>query len=233
MRHELATLALAPLLYLQGRRTRRVTPVLPEPPGDRRGRRGDGPPLRLLVTGDSAAAGVGAPHQDEALSGRLVAELCRHFTIEWELHAQTGATTRSTLDYLQRLDSRDFDLAITSLGVNDVTGGAGRRRWLALQRELRALLRAKFASRLILVSGLPPMGLFPALPQPLRWYLGRRADEFDQALERDIEGEADCVFVNLRFGMDRSAMATDGFHPGPPVYAEWARRASELTLPRL
>ncbi len=233
MRHELATLALAPLLYLQGRRTRRVTPVLPEPPGDRRGRRGDGPPLRLLVTGDSAAAGVGAPHQDEALSGRLVAELCSHFTIEWELHAQTGATTRSTLDYLQRLDSRDFDLAITSLGVNDVTGGAGRRRWLALQRELRALLRAKFASRLILVSGLPPMGLFPALPQPLRWYLGRRADEFDQALERDIEGEADCVFVNLRFGMDRSAMATDGFHPGPPVYAEWARRASELTLPRL
>ena len=233
MRHTLATLTLGPLLYLQGRRTRRLTPVLPEPPGERRGSRGSGTPLRLLITGDSAAAGVGAAHQDDALCGRLVEALSQRFGVDWELHAKTGATTYSTLDYLRRLERVSFDLAITSLGVNDITGGTSLTRWLDMQRELRALLREKFSTRLILVSGLPPMGLFPALPQPLRWYLGRRADELDAKLELDLDGETDSVFIDLRFGMGRDAMATDGFHPGPPVYAEWARRASGLALSRL
>ncbi len=233
MRHAIATLALAPVLYLQGRHTRRVTPVLPEPPGERRGRRGDGPVLRLLVTGDSAAAGVGAPHQQQALLGQLVTALSTSYRVDWELHARTGATTHSTLAYLDGLDARPFDLAVTSLGVNDVTGGSGRRRWLARQRELRRLLREKFSTSLLLVSGLPPMGHFPALPHPLRWYLGRRADEFDLALRQELERETDSQFVNLRFDLNDAAMASDGFHPGPPVYAEWARQAAELALSRL
>ena len=161
----------------------------------------------------------------EALSSR--------FSVEWELHAKSGATTRSTLDYLEGLDHRGFDLAITSLGVNDVTGGCSRRRWLALQRSLRVLLREKFSTSLVLVSGLPPMGQFPALPQPLRWYLGRRADDFDLALRRELETENSSRFVNLRFDMDGTSMASDGFHPGPPVYAEWARHAAEVALSRL
>lgn len=233
MRHKLATVALGPLLYLQGCHARRVTPQLPEAPGDRRGRRGTGPALRLLVTGDSAAAGVGAPHQDEALAGRLASELSTRFAVEWELQAETGATTSSTLEKLRRLDSANYDLAVTSLGVNDVTGNFGQRRWLSLQRELRWLLREKFSVRLMLISGLPPMGHFPALPQPLRWYLGRRADDFDLALRQDLEAEGDSLFVDLRCGMDLRAMAADGFHPGPPVYAEWARRAAGLALQRL
>ena len=52
--------ALAPLLVAQALRTRRVTPRLPEAAGERSGTQGEGPRLRLLVLGDSAAAGVGA-----------------------------------------------------------------------------------------------------------------------------------------------------------------------------
>ena len=87
---------------------------------------------------------------------------------------------------------------------------------------------------------LPPMAglaLYRAVTSAaaplMRWYLGRRADEFDLALRQDIAGESDSQFVNLRFDMDGEAMASDGFHPGPPVYAEWARRAAGLALPRL
>jgi hypothetical protein len=35
------------------------------------------------------------------------------------------------------------------------------------------------------LSGLPPMHRFPALPQPLRWYIGSRARDFDRALAAD------------------------------------------------
>ena len=51
---------LGPALWVQGKYVRRVTPRLPEPPGPRSGHCGQGPQLRLLIAGDSAAARVGA-----------------------------------------------------------------------------------------------------------------------------------------------------------------------------
>ncbi len=70
-------LALAPLLVAQAVRTRRRAPVLPEAAGSREGRagRGEGPPVRVLVAGDSSAAGVGVAHQDQAVVGHLVRTL--------------------------------------------------------------------------------------------------------------------------------------------------------------
>lgn len=54
---------LGPLLWLQARHVRRVTPHMPEPPGLRAGTAGRGPLIRLLVAGDSGAAGVGPPRR--------------------------------------------------------------------------------------------------------------------------------------------------------------------------
>jgi len=225
MGYQLAAVALGPVLYLQGKAVRRSIPRLPEPPGSRHGSTGSGPLLRLLVLGDSAAAGVGAAHQDEALLGRLVAALSAKFTVEWNLFAQTGATTAWTLRRVREIDGGPFDVAVTSLGVNDVTTGVGRRVWLTQQSELRGILRGSFGVTRIVVCGLPPVHGFPALPQPLRWYLGARAREFDHDLERDVEAEDGVSFLSLRFTEDVSLMATDGFHPGPGVYKEWGRRA--------
>ena len=230
MRHLLATILLGPVLLWQGKAVRRQVPLLPEPPGERHGRRGGGPLLRLLVVGDSAAAGVGASHQDEALLGRLVQDLEPHVTVEWTLCARTGATTVSTLERLARLEGGPFDVAVVSLGVNDITAGLGLGAWLERQATLRRVLREDHGVSGLVVSGLPPVQRFPALPQPLRWYLGARAREFDRALRRAVADEPDVAFVGLDVTEDPAAMASDGFHPGPPVYREWGRRAAEAAL---
>lgn len=86
-RQRLILVGLAPLLLAQGRFTRRVTPLLPEPVGPRRGKEGRGPALRLLIAGDSAAAGVGVASQASALSGCLVRELAPAFELTWSLVA--------------------------------------------------------------------------------------------------------------------------------------------------
>ncbi len=224
------TLVLGPVLLFQAVWVRRRTPVLPEPPGERSGSRGDGPCLKLAVIGDSAAAGVGAAHQDEALTGQIVNALSTRYQVEWRLHAVTGATTRSTIQTLQQIKATRYDVVVTSLGVNDVTSGLGLRSWRRHQRELRALMRETFSTRLILMSGLPPIDKFPALPQPLRWYLGKRADRFNADLQKEIQNETGTVFLNLRFSQDIDAMASDGFHPGPAVYARWAKAAAEMIL---
>lgn len=220
--HLLATAALGPLLLVQGYHVRRVTPRLPEPPGPRSGRAGEGSPLRLLVAGDSAAAGVGAASQDEALTGRLVSELSACRALNWRLEAKTGYTTADAHAHLAALPEDRFDVVVLSLGVNDVTGGVGCARWLGRLAALAELLRARFAPRAILFTALPPMHLFPALPQPLRWYLGARALDFNAALADWLSRQQGCYLVSPDFRPDPASIASDGFHPGPSAYTVWA-----------
>ncbi|MBZ0248139.1 MAG: SGNH/GDSL hydrolase family protein [Burkholderiales bacterium] len=226
MRLALAKWTLGPLLLAQGRRVRRVTPVLPEPPGPREGETGEGPLLRLLVLGDSAGAGVGAASQDEALTGRIVAGLRGRFRVHFRLVASTGATTASTIRHLERGAPFAVDAVVTSLGVNDVTGDVGVARFLELQARLHALLREQFGARLVLASGIPPMDRFPALPQPLRWYLGARARELDRALAAALPDGRDAEYLAVAGELDAGHMAADGFHPGPAVYAAWGAAAA-------
>lgn len=219
--------AFSPVLLPLGLWVRRTVPKLPEAPGERCGTAGNGPLLRLLIAGDSSAAGVGAPHQDHALSGRLVELLEPDFLIRWQLHATSGHKTADTLERLQELPAEDFDVAVTALGVNDAISMTSVRNWRLQQARLRQLLREKFAVRKLIVSGLPPLHAFPALPGPLRWHFGERATRLDRVLAADIAGESDATYLDTRFTSDISMMASDGFHPGPGVYAEWARRIAE------
>jgi lysophospholipase L1-like esterase len=215
MRHLIATLALGPIFMAQGRHVRRTVPELPEPEGPRSGIAGSGPVLRLLVVGDSAAAGVGAATQDEALSGQLAVALAPTFRLHWKLLAFTGATTADMLDRLRREAAERFDVVVTSLGVNDVTGSRSLATWRRQQEQLVELLAARFGARLILLSGLPPMHRFPALPQPLRWYLGSRARDFDRVLAEVAARRPGCEFLALGHEMmDASAMAATASTPG-------------------
>lgn len=222
----IAKWALGPLLLAQGRYVRRTATVLPEAAGARQGEAGEGAPLRLLVLGDSAAAGVGAATQEEALAGRIVAVLRDRFRVQWRLIARTGATTASTIRHLERIAPFEADAVVTSLGVNDVTGNVAVAAFLAGQARLRALLREKFAVRLVLASGIPPMQIFPALPQPLRWYLGARSCELDRALARCLPDGKGAEYLPLAGALDASHMAADGFHPGSAAYDAWATAAA-------
>ncbi|GKY87280.1 SGNH/GDSL hydrolase family protein [Sinisalibacter aestuarii] len=215
-------LALAPLLVAQGVGVRRRALVLPEPSGPRSGELGDGPPLSLLILGDSSAAGVGAPTQGEALAGQLTARLASHHRVRWRLVARSGDTTANALARLQNIPAEPFDLAVIALGVNDVTHSVPLARWLARQAELRARLTERFAVRHIIQSGLPPMGAFPALPQPLRAVMGLTARRFDAALAGTLADLPDAAHLRFNLPLTRDLMAPDGFHPSPAGYALWA-----------
>ncbi len=224
VRHTLATIGLGPLLLLQARHVRRVTPRLPEASGERQGELGNGPLLRLLIAGDSAAAGVGAELQTQALSGQLAQLLAADFRVSWTLVATTGHTTAQALQQLRELPEARYDVVVTSLGVNDVTGRTPTPLWLRQQAELVELMRQRFQARLVLLSGLPPMHVFPALPQPLRWYLGAQAQRYNMGLQAWSQGRDGLEFLPLDFPPDTALMASDGFHPGPGAYSVWAQQ---------
>ncbi len=220
---------LLPVLAVQGLTVRRKTQMLPEPIGPREGRTGRGPRLRLLITGDSSAAGVGAGTQDQALSGQLVNRLSRHHSVEWRLEATTGHTTQDTIDRLLGIQG-EFDAVVTALGVNDVTRGVTYRRFLDRQNQLAKLLTQRLGARKVVVTGVPQMHRFPALPHPLAWVLGRQSARLDRGLQLVAAAHPQLKHLTLDLPDDPALAAPDGYHPSPKAYAIWADKAARLLL---
>ncbi len=232
MQYLLCTIALSPLLLLlaQGLYVRKTTPRLPEPIGERSGDIGNGPTLRLLILGDSSAAGVGANTQTAALAGQLSKQLASYFRIDWQLWAKNGYRTQDILDLLNTKEAEPFDVVLISIGVNDITSGLSEAVWLKHQRALINKLSQTFSAKHIMYSSLPPMQHFPALPQPLRWVLGARAKQFNRALQQLIAQHPNCQFIRNDIPMQAHLMASDGFHPSATSYTMWAKQVTQAIL---
>ncbi len=228
MLYHLATVLLGPVFFLQGRYVRRVTPVLPEPEGARAGQQGCGPALSLLIVGDSAAAGVGVAHQQLALSGSLLARLSESHAVRWTLLAKSGDTSAQLLDTLSRSGCGEFDTVVVSVGVNDVTALTRSKRWRENLQAIIAELQNRFGARRIYFSCVPPMHAFPALPQPLRWWLGARAHRLNVQMQRVLDCHEGCAFVQVPYPAVGAYIAADGFHPGPQAYQLWGGHVAEL-----
>ena len=210
---------LAPILWVQGVYVRWRTPKLPEAAGARSGTTGQGSPISLLIVGDSAAAGVGVTRQSEALLGHLVTGLAKQFEVRWHLLARTG---NRTSDVLKDLDgvAGEYDVVVSLLGVNDVTGLASLTRWVRDQSALVELVRTRLSASQVHLIAVPPISLFPALPNPLRTVLARRGLRFNCALQ-EIARQKSCYFQEFPASHPNSLelFAGDGFHPGARTYA--------------
>jgi len=213
-------LALSPLLAAQALRTRLRAPALPEAAGPRRGSVGHGRPLRLLIVGDSSGAGVGVRTQDQALAGHLTRALARALPlqVQWQLVARSGITTAQALELLQRERPDRADVAVAVLGVNDVIDQVPSQRAVQQRAALADWLLAHAGVRHVVFAPLPPMHQFPLLPQPLRWIVGSDARRHDAALARWAATRRDVSHVPIAMSLGADAMASDGFHPGEPVY---------------
>ncbi len=226
--------SLGPLLWLQGQHVRKRTPVLPEPGGDRTGQTGRGPALRLLILGDSSAAGVGVAIQKHGLLGHILQDLSPDYLIDYELRARTGAKTRDALNDLQQAididwpTHRQFDVVVTALGVNDVTGQLSLKKWRKQQQSLIETVHKHLQPQLMIVSGLPPMHRFPALPVPLRSYLGAWARLFNHNLHQLSSQYTNTTFIAVSDLPQPLDVASDGFHPGPETYQKWGQAAAGL-----
>ncbi len=228
---KITTLTLLPIIAIQGIKVRKKMLHLPEATGERDGVIGSGKPLSLLIIGDSAAAGVGVATQKDALSGAIITELYSEFTLTWKLQAQTGDTTQQVIQAAKQISDQQYDIVITSIGVNDVTKFTSARSWLKQQKQLFADIQNRFKPKLIIVSGVPPMQHFPALPNPLAWLFGKYAAQMNQVLQQWLMPQDKFKFIQYdikEFQALNLPMASDGFHPSKEIYAIWGQKVAFL-----
>jgi len=223
MRFWLMCLLLAPLLFVQARRARRDTPRLPEAGGADWGRKGsgDGPPLRLLVVGESTAAGVGVAEHRQGLGAHLARALAaRHQnTVTWQVIGVNGIRALGLNRHLGDRPPAEADLAVISLGVNDTTGVTRPSRYRQHLTDLIGTLRRHRPDLPVYLLAVPPMQHFTALPRPLRDLLGQRAAQLDrtqQTLAAQLHGVHHLAYPAIA---DPACLAEDGYHPSEKGYA--------------
>ncbi|WP_299803258.1 SGNH/GDSL hydrolase family protein [uncultured Shewanella sp.] len=232
--HYLFFILLAPFLFLQGHKVKKNTPKLPEAAGPREGAVGSGAGLSVLILGDSAAAGVGVASQQQALAGVVVSALAKRYQVDWRLLAKSGYNTAQTIDMLQQALAKQgdmrFEAVVVSLGVNDVLSPLTVNKWIRQQQALIDLIIQELNCRHLILTRVPPMGDFPVLPQPLRWFLGQRSQAFNRQLLRYARQEPRFTLLDFGHQLNCDAMATDGFHPGELIYKDWGKSVVNVLL---
>jgi lysophospholipase L1-like esterase len=206
------------------------TEVPPDPTGTYG--RYAGPPLRLVMIGDSSATGLGCdtPQQTPGalLAGNVARELGRR--VRLDVVAAVGARSADLDNQVEVALEHHVDLAVLLIGTNDVThrvlpGDACRD----LGRAVRTL---RTAGARVVVGTCPDLGTVEPLLQPLRTvaaFWSRRM----AAAQTVAVAENDGVTVSLgsllgpEFSEHPHLWSDDRFHPSPEGY----RRVADALLP--
>lgn len=220
---------LAPLLLLQAAWVQSTARRLPAGTGAREGRvdGSDGPetPLGLLCLGESPMAGIGVADFADSVGVCLARALSRRAgrAVCWQVLAANGRTALKVWrEDLERLPERSVQLAVIALGVNDTTALTPLTHFSGQVAAIARRLRERYGCR-VYVAGVPPVGLFSALPQPLRYVLGLRAGLLQQALRDHAEAGRGYTLLDVEFPMRPELLAADGYHPSAAGHAWWGQ----------
>lgn len=228
--------SLMPLAAPQGLLARRRAPRFPAAAGPAEGRVGAGPGLRLLAIGDSIIEGVGCRTLEEAFAGQFARHLAQATGCEvhWRALGRTGACAAGIREgLLPAVEPGAFDLAVVSVGVNDVSSLKRSARFRAdLAALLDGLVERAAPGGLVVLCGLPRMETFPLLPQPLRFLAGLRAETFDAIGAALARARAGVHHEPTAYVPAPHEFAPDGYHPNAATQGLWAGRLVERLMAR-
>ena len=222
-----------PLYIWQGLAVRRNS-VRQGPPSPQNvaAKKGAGKALKILLVGDSSAAGVGTHDIKLSLGGQLVQQISKQSgrPVEIRIVGCNSATSGQIRDYvLPNIEFADYSHVILNIGTNDAKNFHTVRRFYREFGTLLYALTSRFPDARIIWSGVFDMETVPALPSPLNKILGIRSRLLMQSgrtlcAERMVEipdGEWDACVENF---------SKDGFHASAKGYREWAETLAEFML---
>ena len=215
---------LAPVLLVQSRMLRSSIPRLPNAALPWTGSIAGPNPVRLLVLGDSTAAGVGAETQADALSGNLARNIHDRFGrgTHWRAVGRNGATARDIItDYLEEATDAASDLVFLTIGANDALGLRSRGSFRRDVVQIVESMRQANPRALVLVSLMPRFDRFAALPQPVKWNLALHAASLEDGARGGVAGMPGVFAIPKPIPYTPEFWASDRFHPSAEGYRQW------------
>lgn len=180
--------------------------------------------MRLIVLGDSVAAGYAVPHHRATVAGALAERLADRFgvNVEWQVVATTGFTAGEAVGLVDPLLFAAADLVFVSIGVNDTKNLHASARF---RRELGALIDAVLVAApraLVAVLGIPPLEQLPVLPRPLADAMGWRGRAFDAISASVVRARPRTLRIVPAKVLTPAMFAEDGFHPSEFLHGLFA-----------
>ncbi|OKI87711.1 SGNH/GDSL hydrolase family protein [Micromonospora sp. CB01531] len=223
-----ATVATGGVLLGQARQARRTIPMAEAPPPRCDGVYGaklPGPPVTMVILGDSSAAGYGVHRRRETPGALLATGLSRRLHRPVRLHrfAVVGALSAGLKPQVESALEVEPDIAVILIGGNDVTNRTPPS--VAVRYLVDAVLTLRAAGCEVVVGTCPDLGAIQPIQPPLRW-LARRWSRQLAAAQTVAVVEAGGRTVSLgdllgpRFAAEPARMfAWDRFHPSAEGYA--------------
>ncbi|MFN8125453.1 MAG: SGNH/GDSL hydrolase family protein [Candidatus Nanopelagicales bacterium] len=247
------TAATAGLINAQRQQAKRIIGprVTAAPYDDGRYGRSKGPSKRLVIIGDSVAAGLGADLPSETIGARL-AQLVSdysHQAVVLSNVAMVGARTKDLEAQVTRALHYRPHVAVIIIGGNDVTHAV--RRSVSVERLDTAIRRLRAADVQVVVGTTPDFGTVQPIRPPLRWLLRELSRSLAAAQAvAVVRAGGRAVSLGDLLGPEFSArpgqlFSADQFHPStegyeavaqvlaPAVLAALSRGAEGEILPEL
>lgn len=220
------------VLWIEAELTKRIVGSPFDGAPDDNGTYGYGPgePVRLVVLGDSTAAGMGVTVREQtmgaiiangvaALSGRPV-----ELTNVGVVGAESPQLADQVVRALEQVPAPD--VAVISIGANDVTHRNDRTT--AVRHLEMAVSRLRETGAEVVVATCPDLGAVEPLPQPLKLLARRWSRDLAAAQTvAVVEAGGRAVSVGNLLGPSfsqepRVMFSEDRFHPSPAGYARVA-----------
>ena len=226
-------LPFAPFLYLQGQYVRRKIGRLPDAAGDTIGLYGASEDAaKLLVIGESTAAGVGARTHETALAGQFARFLSRKVgkSIEWHVIGKSGITVKETIrELVPKIPDERFDYILVALCGNEVLKLRSPRTFRRDMKRFLAIVREKNPGATVFITNAPAVRLSPVLPQPIKFILGHLSAMHDKNIS-EFTAPMENIFYFPQPDEVTEDFFADGIHPSEKGYTLWSERMIETLL---
>ena len=222
-----------PLLWFQGMRLKREVLRLPTPGDLPFGIcKGKDKEFNILGLGESPMAGVGIAKHSLTLTGLTAVKLNKllGFSVNWKILADSGLSLKNLNKLIREQSDENTDLVLVSMGGNDVFQLTPPWVWKNNINTCVKLLFQNYKNPLILFSPVPPVGRFPAIPNPLRIAFGFWEFLLQTNLAQTINSMDNVYLLNERFPVGKEYYLEDGIHPSPMAYDPWAEKLAIMTV---
>ncbi len=181
---------------------------------------------RILILGDSAAAGVGADNPRDSIAGRLGADFPEAYVIN---QGMPGRDLSELLADFPRYPTKHLKLAVIMVGANDIINFT---RIKNIERDLRlAVEKATLMANHVLILHSGNLGVAPFFPKTIGWIYTLRTLQVRRAYQR-VAQETGVIYVDLYasrrddpFLKDTAKFyASDGLHLTDEGYGVWHKK---------
>jgi lysophospholipase L1-like esterase len=187
-----------------------------------------GPPVRVVVLGDSTLTGPGLESPDDLWVRRALSQLDLGRPIELVSFAVGGSRVADVRRRLDEALATDADAVILAVGSNDALHGTAARQFAQSYDEMLTEILSRVP--VVALTNVGDLGNIARFPHPLRAVVRRRGRTFCRLVERVAARHDRAVLLDVtpanHFFRDRSLFGPDLFHPTSAGHSKWAEVAA-------